>query len=397
MSDGILVVNAGSSSIKFSLFVSRQGGEPILSSTGQVEGIGVAPHLVAKCPDGRILAENRWDDHVEHDELFQHMLEWIEAHLEDAELKVAGHRVVHGGRAYAAPMLLTEDVLDELEKLIPLAPLHQGHNLEPIRALSRIHKTLPQVACFDTAFHRSNPPLATTFALPRWLLDEGVQRYGFHGISYEYIAQRLRKLAPEVALGRVVICHLGNGASMCGIKDGRSVASTMGFTAVDGLPMGTRTGALDPGVLLYLLQAKKMDAKQIETLIYKQSGLLGMSGISSDMRVLMTNDDPHAKEAVDYFVYRICRETGSLAAALGGLYAVVFTAGIGEHSAVLRERVAENLAWLGVEIDPVANQTASEGRISPAGAKTSVWVIPTNEELMIANHTLKLARNQNVI
>lgn len=386
MSDGILVINAGSSSIKFSLYISRNGGQPTLSSKGQVEGIGVAPHFQAKRPDGTILAEQNWDKRVSHDDLFGHLLEWIESHLDDAELKMAGHRVVHGGRDYTRPVLIDKDVLSDLELLIPLAPLHQSHNLDPIRTLARIHPGLPQVACFDTSFHRTNPSLASIYALPRWLIDEGVQRYGFHGMSYEYIAHSLKEIAPDLAKGKVVVCHLGSGASMCAIDNGKSVANTMGFTAVEGLPMGTRTGVLDPGVILYLMQQKQMDAHQIEALLYKQSGLLGLSGVSNDMRVLMGSDNPNAQEAVDYFIYRIVREIGSLSAAMGGLDGVVFTAGIGEHSPEVRARVLKQVEWMGIELDEAANQ-GNEGRISTAGSRTQAWVIPTDEELMIAMHT----------
>lgn len=386
MSDGILVINAGSSSIKFSLYISRDGGQPVLSSKGQVEGIGTAPHFQAKCPDGRVLAEQNWDRRVSHDDLFGHLLEWIESHLDDAELKMAGHRVVHGGRDYTRPVLVDKDILSDLELLIPLAPLHQSHNLDPIRTLSRIHPGLPQVACFDTSFHRTNPSLASIYALPRWLIDEGVQRYGFHGMSYEYIAYRLREIAPDLAKGKLVVCHLGSGASMCAIENGKSVANTMGFTAVEGLPMGTRTGILDPGVILYLMQQKQMDSHEIEALLYKQSGLLGLSGVSNDMRVLMDSDNPNAQEAVDYFIYRIVREIGSLSAAMGGLDAIVFTAGIGEHSPEVRARVLKQVQWMGVDLDEAANQ-GNEGRISTPGSRVQSWVVPTDEELMIAMHT----------
>ncbi|HIJ62101.1 MAG TPA: acetate/propionate family kinase [Rhodospirillaceae bacterium] len=389
MSAGILVINAGSSSIKFSLYVRQGGGSLELSSRGQVEGIGVAPSFEAKSPDGALLAEQHWDKSTDRPSLLGHLVEWIESHLDGAELKAAGHRVVHGGRRFAAPMLIDDTVYSELERLIPLAPLHQPHNLAAIDALRKLHPKLAQVACFDTAFHRTHDALASGFALPRALIDEGVQRYGFHGLSYEYIAKRLRQLAPEVAKGRVVVCHLGSGASMCAIDNGRSVASTMGFTALDGLPMGTRPGQLDPGVILYLLQEKKMTAKEIETLLYHKSGLLGMSGVSNDMRVLMTSDDVHAREAVDYFVYRIGREIGSLAAAMNGIDALVFTAGIGERSTEIRARVVERAAWLGFAVDETAN-LSGEGLISPAGAKVSTWVIPTNEELMIADHTVEV-------
>lgn len=388
MSDGIIVINAGSSSIKFSLYVGANNGGLHLLNKGQIEGINVAPTFTAKTPDGKGLADTKFDAHVSHDELFEHMLDWIEHHLDGADLVAAGHRVVHGGRHFASPVITNEQVLAELDKLVPLAPLHQSHNLDPIRTLARLHPDLPQVACFDTSFHSTNDNLATLFAVPRWLSDEGVRRYGFHGLSYEYISQRLHTVDPALAKGKVVVCHLGSGASMCAIDNGRSVASTLGFTAVDGLPMGTRTGALDPGVVLYLLQEKKMDAKQIETLLYKQSGLLGMSGVSNDMRVLMESSDPHAQEAVDYFIYRIGRELGSLAAAMGGLDGVVFTAGIGEHSPQLRSAVLEKAGWLGLAIDPSRNNVA-EGRISPDNAKPA-YVIPTDEELMIAMHTSRL-------
>jgi acetate kinase len=388
MSDGIIVINAGSSSIKFSLYVGGNGSEPHLLNKGQIEGIGVAPTFTAKTPDGKGLADAKWDPHISHDDLFSHMLDWIEHHLDGAELKAAGHRVVHGGRHFSGPTLINEQVLTELDKLVPLAPLHQSHNLDPIRTLARLHPGLPQVACFDTSFHTTNDTLATMFAVPRWLSDEGVRRYGFHGLSYEYISHRLRSVDPSLAKGKVIVCHLGSGASMCAIENGHSVASTLGFTAVDGLPMGTRTGALDPGVVLYLLQEKNMDAKQIETLLYKQSGLLGISGISNDMRVLMQSSDPHAKEAVDYFIYRICREMGSLAASMGGVDGVIFTAGIGEHSPELRALVLEQCRWLGLGVDPSLN-TNGEGRISPSLSKP-VYVIPTDEELMIAMHTRRM-------
>ncbi len=390
MSDGIIVINAGSSSIKFSLFVANYGGEPRLISKGQMEGIGTAPHFVAKSPSGDKLAEKRWDDgKLGHNELFKHLIDWVEHHLDGAELKVAGHRVVHGGLKYSQPTLLTDAVVKELEQFIPLAPLHQPHNLSPIRALAKVHPDLAQVACFDTAFHRTMPKVAETFAVPRWLTEEGVRRYGFHGLSYEYIASTLGSVDQKAAKGRVVVCHLGNGASMCAIKNGRSMASTMGFTAVEGLPMGTRTGSIDPGVILYLLQEKKMDAKQIEALLYKESGLLGVSGISNDMRVLLESDQEHAKEAVDLFTYRIARELGSLATAVGGLDAVVFTAGIGENSAPVRAKVCQLAAWMGIDLDEAAN-AANAQRITTAASTVPVYVLPTNEELMIALHTREL-------
>ncbi|MBI5165700.1 MAG: acetate/propionate family kinase [Magnetospirillum sp.] len=387
MRDGILVINAGSSSIKFSLYLAN-GGLPQLSSKGQVEGIHVAPTFVARDPAGVLLEEKRWDhgERLSHDILFEFLIRWVEGHLDGAMLKAAGHRVVHGGLKYSRPTRIDGAVLDELEQLVPLAPLHQPHNLTPIRALAAVHPTLPQVACFDTAFHRTNPRVSELFALPRQLTAEGVRRYGFHGLSYEYIAGRLKEVAPAVAEGRVVVAHLGSGASMCALKGGHSIASTMGFTALDGLPMGTRTGTLDAGVVLYLMQQKGMDAKAIEDLLYKQSGLLGVSGISNDMRVLLASDDPHAREAVDLFVYRIGRELGSLSAAAGGLDALVFTAGIGERAAAIRAMVCHQAAWLGVRLDEAAN-AADAQVISTADSAVPVLVLPTDEEMMIARHT----------
>jgi acetate kinase len=393
LSKGILVLNAGSSSTKFSVFVSDNGDSPRLSCKGQIEGIGIWPRFVAKSPDGELLAQEQWGQEIARTELLAFLLGWIEHHLEGVKLTAAGHRVVHGGRTHAEPILVTDTVLDELEALIPLAPLHQPHNLSAMRALARLYPRLPQVACFDTAFHRSNDKLASMFALPRWLAEEGVQRYGFHGLSYEYIAKRLGALAPDVAAGRVVACHLGNGASMCALRGGRSVATTMGMTALDGLPMGTRAGQLDPGVILYLMREKRMSTDEITALLYHQSGLLGVSGVSSDMRALAASDDPHAKEAIDYFIYRIGRELGSLAAAMGGLDAIVFTGGIGENSAEVRARVLEQAAWLGTAVDPAAN-AAPQGEISPPGMRCSAWVIPTDEELMIASHTRDVLKAQ---
>ncbi len=388
MHDGILVINAGSSSIKFSLYLSDGDDKPVLSSKGQVEGINVAPHFIAKAPHGAVLTEQHWPDqpNMSHEALFKYLIEWVEDHLGDAELKAAGHRVVHGGSLYSQPLLINDDLMTELEALVPLAPLHQPHNLAPIRALAKVHPGLAQVACFDTAFHRSNPWMAQSFALPRKLTGEGVKRYGFHGLSYEYIARQLRQLSPATARGRVVVAHLGSGASMCAIREGKSVASTMGFTALDGLPMGTRTGCLDAGVVLYLLQQKGMTAKEIEDLLYKQSGLIGVSGVSNDMRVLLESSEPHAAEAVELFVYRISRELGSLTAALGGIDALVFTAGIGERSPQVRERVCRHAEWLGIRLDDEANARDAQ-QISAIDSPVSVWVIPTDEEMMIARHT----------
>ena len=391
MSDAILVLNAGSSSIKFSLFE-----ELTLVAGGQAEAIQTKPRFVARDAAGNKVAEKQWpaDTKLGHEGALAHIVDWLKAaHGKDHRLAAVGHRVVHGGADYAAPVRVDAAILAKLERFIPLAPLHQPHNLAPIRALLERSPDLPQVACFDTAMHRSNPPVAQMFALPMELTDAGVRRYGFHGLSYEYIASVLPQMDARAARGRTVVLHLGNGASMCALQAGRSVASTMGFTAVDGLPMGTRCGALDPGVILYLMDARGMDARAVEKLIYQQSGLLGVSGVSSDMRALLESAAPRARLAVELFVYRIGRELGSLAAALGGLDALVFTAGIGERAAAIRERICRQASWLGVELDPKAN--AADGpRISSASSRVAAWVIPTNEELMIARHTRELVSKE---
>ncbi len=386
MRNAILVLNAGSSSLKFSLFADHD--EPELLLHGQIEGINGTPHFVAKDAEGTTLDERRWADgtHLGHDGASHHLMEFLHGLREQYRMIAVGHRVVHGGQAFSQPVRVNAEVLNALAKLVSLAPLHQPHNLAPIRTIAERAPQLPQVACFDTAFHRQQPELAQLFALPASLTERGVRRYGFHGLSYDYIASMLPQLAPDAAAGRVVVAHLGNGASMCAMAAGRSMASTMGFTAVDGLPMGTRCGALDPGVILYLMDELKMNSRAIETLIYKESGLLGVSGISSDMRELLTSDEPRAALAVDLFVYRIGRELGSLAAALGGLDALVFTGGIGEHAAPIRARVCRDAAWLGLELDEAANK-AGGPRISSTASKVSAWVIPTNEELMIARYT----------
>ena len=387
MPDAIAVLNAGSSSLKFSLFAER-GDALELTARGQTEGLYTAPRFVAKDRAGTTLGEKSWGAGVKlgHDGALDHLMAFLRAELGDQRLVGVGHRVVHGGLEYSRPVRVDAKVLSALEKYVPLAPLHQPHNLAPIRALLKLAPELPQVACFDTAFHRGQPEVAQAFALPRSITDRGVRRYGFHGLSYEYIAQALPEYDARAAAGKVVVLHLGNGSSMCAMANGRSVATTMGFTAVDGLPMGTRCGSLDPGVMLYLMDELKMDARAIEKLIYQESGLLGVSGISSDMRALLASREPGAKAAIDLYVYRIGRELGSLAAALGGLDAIVFTAGIGENSSILRERVCRDARWLGVELDPAAND-AGGPRISTAAGRISVWAIPTNEELMIARHT----------
>jgi acetate kinase len=390
VADAIAVLNAGSSSLKFSLFVLR-GPEFELTARGQAEGLYTAPRFVARDGAGTLLGEKSWGDgdKLGHDGALDHLVAFLHAELTEHRLVGVGHRVVHGGLEYTHPVRLDATVLGALERYIPLAPLHQPHNLAPIRALFERSPQLPQVACFDTAFHRGQPPVAQAFALPKAITDRGVRRYGFHGLSYEYIANVLPQHDQRAARGRTVVLHLGNGSSMCAVADGVSLASTMGLTAADGLPMGTRCGSLDPGVILYLMDELKMDARAIEKLIYQQSGLLGMSGISSDMRTLEASGAPEAKAAIDVFVYRISRELGSLAAALGGLDAVVFTAGIGENSRSLRARVCRDAAWLGIELDAAANERNGP-RISTPGSRVSAWAIPTNEELMIARHTRHL-------
>ena len=390
MADAIAVLNAGSSSIKFSLFAAR-GADLDLTHRGQIEGIYTAPRFVAKDHTGKAEAEKSWGEGVKlgHAGALDHLVAFLRERLAGDRLIGVGHRIVHGGLDYTQPVRLDAQVLQALEKFVPLAPLHQPHNLAPIRLLLERVPDLTQVGCFDTSFHRSNPELAQMFALPLELHEQGVRRYGFHGLSYEYVASVLSTFDAKASAGRAVVLHLGNGSSMCAIHAGKSVASTMGFTAVEGLPMGTRCGSLDPGVLLYLMDQRGMDARALEKLIYSQSGLLGVSGISSDMRTLLGSDEPRAKLAVDLYLYRIRRELGSLAAALGGVDAIVFTAGIGENAALLRERVCRDAAWLGVELDALAN-TARGPRISALASRVSAWVVPTNEELMIARHTRAL-------
>jgi len=396
MSDAILVVNAGSSSIKFSLFLVQVGvRDPSLDLLlgGQVEGLYTAPRFVAKDAAGAVIDEQRWPagEPFGHDGAVAYLGDFLRAQLGEHRLAAVGHRVVHGGLEYSAPVRLNPAILAQLERYIPLAPLHQPHNLAPIRAMLASRPELPQVACFDTAFHRDQSEVAQAFALPPEITERGVRRYGFHGLSYEYIAAVLPQHDARAAQGRTVVLHLGNGASACAILGGRSIATTMGMTGVSGLPMGTRSGNLDPGVLLYLMDELKMDARAIEKLIYQQSGLLGVSGVSSDMRTLLDSANPRAQFAVGLFIYQIGRELGSLVAALGGLDALVFTAGIGEHAAPIREEVCRGAAWLGVKLDAALNaQVAGPTRISAADSAVAVWVIPTNEEQMIARHTWRL-------
>ena len=387
MSDAIVVLNAGSSSVKFSLFDVATDA-PALVQRGQLEGLATNTHFVAKDGAGATLAEHSWYRALGHDGALAHLVEHLRQTLEGRKLRAVGHRVVHGGTRYSHPVRVDASVVAYLETLVPLAPLHQPHNLTPIRALLAHMPEMPQVACFDTSFHRGMPDVAQAFALPAAVTDRGVRRYGFHGLSYEYVASVLPGVDADAARGRTVVAHLGNGASMCAMRECASVASTMGFTAVDGLMMGTRSGALDPGVVLYLMDELKMDPRAIEKMLYQQSGLLGVSGVSSDMRTLLASDDPRAKFAIELFCYRIARELGSLAAALGGLDALVFTGGIGEHAAPIRARVVEASRWLGLSLDAAAN-AANGPRISDPGPARA-WVVPTNEELMIARHTQAL-------
>ncbi|MDR3534283.1 MAG: acetate/propionate family kinase [Rhodopila sp.] len=394
MMSSIAVINAGSSSIKFAVF--HKVSPPTLLLRGQIEGIGTMPRAKLSDAEGNLLVEESFQEaEFDHAAAARAMMRIGSQWLDGRKISAVGHRVVHGGAEYAAPLLLTDEVIEYLATLIPLAPLHQPHNLSAIRAIRQSHPDLPQIACFDTAFHRSQPPLAQAFAIPRQYSQEGVRRYGFHGISYEYITSRLRITAPDIADGRVIIAHLGNGASLCATKEGRSVASTMGFTAVDGLMMGTRCGALDPGVVVYLIDHYGLGARELEDVIYRQSGLLGVSGISSDMRTLRASSELAAREAIDLFVYRIVREIGSLAAALGGIDAIVFTGGIGENDAATRAEVASGCAWLGLTLDDAANRQALT-KISAQESSIGAFVISTNEELEIANRTFEITSACNV-
>ena len=391
--DTILVVNAGSSSVKFQIFSVEGEGNLQRRIKGQIDGIGSRPRLRANGQNGDPMADRAYPIEAVADVPAAMSVAgaWLRDELNINPIAV-GHRVVHGGPDYANPVLIDHGVVGRLERYISLAPLHQPHNLAPIRTILNNFPTLPQVACFDTAFHRDHDALADHYAIPHQLHAEGIRRYGFHGLSYEYIAKRLPQVALNVAGGRVIVAHLGSGASMCAIKNGKSVESTMGFTALDGLPMGTRAGQIDPGVVLYLIAEKGMSVSKVQDFLYRDCGLKGLSGVSNDMRELQTSNDPRAAFAVDYFVYRVGLHTGMLAAALQGLDAFVFTAGIGENSATIRARIAEKLAWLGITLDPAAN-AANASKISGADSRVPVFVIPTDEELMIAQHTLTLLMN----
>jgi acetate kinase len=390
MTDAVLALNAGSSSLKFAVFRAGRAKKIEPACRGEIEATTTAPHFVARDAKGAPLDEKRWPagGGTAFETLLGELLGWVDGHLGHDKLLAVGHRVVHGGRDFTAPVRVTEAVLGELDRLTPLAPLHQPHSLAPMRTIATMRPGLPQIACFDTAFHHTMPAVATRFALPREYEDEGVRHYGFHGLSYEYIAMRLPEVAPRLAAGRVVVAHLGNGASLCAMRAGLSIDTTMTFTALDGLAMGTRCGAIDPGVLLYMLQQKKMSPHDVEQLLYLKSGLLGVSGLSSDMRELLASDHPRAREAVELFVFRIARETAALAASLGGLDGFVFTAGIGEHAPEIRAAVSERLRWLGLVPGSGASPT-SGGPIGAPDSRVEVHVIPTDEEAMIGQHTLE--------
>jgi acetate kinase len=392
MTETVLVVNAGSSSIKFQVFAIVAADQLQRRMKGQIDGIGSRPRLLAKDVGGRTLVDSTWaaGEVPNVPAALDKVIAFLREHIGGKLPAAVGHRVVHGGPDYSEPTIVTTAVLERLERFVPLAPLHQPNNLAPIRAILERQRHLLQVACFDTAFHRTHTALADRFAIPEPLYLEGVRRYGFHGLSYEYIAGRLPEVAPEIADARVVVAHLGSGASMCAIAAGKSVDTTMGFTALDGLPMGTRPGQLDPGVVLYLMTEKKMSAKAIENFLYRDCGLKGLSGISNDVRELLASHEPRAKLALDYFVHRIGLSTGMLAAAMGGIDSFIFTAGIGENAPAIREAVARRLAWLGLEFDPAAN-AQSRSRISATNSRVGCYIIATDEELMIARHTLRAA------
>jgi acetate kinase len=387
MKDYAVVLNAGSSSLKFCVYVRPEAEAWGLEARGQIEGIGTSPRFSAKDGSGQKLDEHALDKAVNDGRAaLDSLAAWLRSRYGGSRVLGVGHRVVHGGATFAGPTIVSPSVMHELRKLVPLAPLHQPYNLAAIDAVSERLPGVRQVACFDTSFHRGQPEVAGVVPLPREITRAGVQRYGFHGLSYEYIASVLPQVAPEVAGGRVIVAHLGSGASLCALRNGKSVDSSLGFTALDGLCMGTRPGAVDPGVVLYLFQNLGLSAQEVETILYKKSGLLGISGTSNDMRDLLGSTDPSARLAVDYFVYRAAKEIGALASVLGGIDALVFTAGIGENSPEIRRRISEASAWLGVELDGQANARGGP-RISNPGSAVSAWVIPTNEELMIARHT----------
>jgi acetate kinase len=392
----ILTLNAGSSSLKFAAFRLANGGEPDLLASGQIEGLGATAKGSVKSASGETAELNFDRSHarVDHAAAMGSILDWLKKAGYDSSIAAVGHRIVHGGPDFAEPVRIDDATLAKLKALIPLAPLHQPHNVAGVEAAMKAFPSTPQVACFDTAFHRSHPFINDTYALPRSYYDEGIRRYGFHGLSYEFITRKLRTIAPQIAREDVIIAHLGNGASMCAVHDGRAVATTMGFTALDGLAMGTRCGQIDPGVVLYLMAEKKMSADAISDLLWKNSGLRGMSGLSQDMRELEASNSEAAREAIAYFVSRIRRELAGLAGTANGAEAIVFTAGIGEHSWKVREAALEDMEWMGVRLDRQANR-ANAQIISVKDSPTVVFVIPTNEELMIAEHTVSTASVAN--
>ena len=387
----VVSLNSGSSSVKFALYTLDDARQPQLAARGKVEGIGIAPRLAVRTAEGEVILDRDWrgEAGLTHAQLLEHLFDWSAGDLDQHEVIAIGHRIVHGGTEFAGPCLIDEAVLAKLEALCPLAPLHQPHNLAAVRAVARLRPGLPQVACFDTAFHHDMPALATRFALPRAFHDQGIRRYGFHGLSYEYIAGRLNQIDPRLAAGRVIAAHLGNGASLCAMRNGKSLDTTMGFTALDGLMMGTRCGSLDPGVVLHLQTQLGMNAADVEQLLYTKSGLLGVSGISSDMRALSESGAPEAEEAIELFVWRAAREIGALTVSLGGLDGLIFTAGIGENHAGIRSRICRRLAWLGLEIDETAN-AGNRACISLPDSRAMVCIVPTDEERMIALHTLAI-------
>jgi len=389
MHGALLIFNAGSSSLKFTLF--EVGAEPLKRVGGAIERLTDAPQLTVRAPDGSVLLRREWqaDQHPGYGNLLKILIEWLDEHF-DVPLLAAGHRIVHGGPRYRVPLILNSQILTKLRATVPLAPLHLPHNLEPIDALTELYPQLPQVACFDTGFHATTTRIERLFGLPRAMADAGIERYGFHGLSYEYIASQLPGIDAEAAAARTLVAHLGNGASVCAMVDGKSVATSMGFSALDGLVMGTRCGSLDPGVLIYLLRERNYDAATLENLLYHESGLLGLSGgLSSDMRDLANSESALAREAIAVFVHRLVRELGALAATAGGFDALVFTGGIGEHAPAIRTATCAALQWLGVELDAGAN-AANALRLHSANSRVGVWMIPTDEELVIARHCVQL-------
>lgn len=398
MTEAVLTINQGSSSVKFSLYQANANRELGETFKGLLEGIGTNPQLTVKNNSGETFFTHSWEDATQedHSSLFAFLLEWIKDNIGDTRVVAVGHRVVFGGQRYTSPTIVDAEVYHHLEELIPMVPLHQPVNLAPIKILMSLLPDLPQVACFDTAFHQSIPRLAKLYGLPRSMADEGILAYGFHGLSYEYIAGELKTRCPEAYNGRTIVAHLGSGASMAALVNGQSIACSLGFSALDGLLMGTRPGALDPGIILYLMQAKGMDVKALEKLFYKECGLLGVSGISNDMRDLVASDSPAAKEAIDLYVYRAARALASMAGATEGIDALVFTAGTGENDSSARAAICKRAAWLGIELDETANKN-NELLISTPDSPVAVWVIPTNEERMIARHTYNLVTGKNVI